>query len=162
MIDEEEVETMIEDANKPLTDDEALEYTKSVRLKAIGSMVGGEKVPTDKDDRKFLVNLLNGLDSQVLSKKRISADQDSAQSQAAAAATIAEVLKDRATQLVFVVAPNTPMDANRVTALGDDISSEFTALPGEMSVGASSETFDTFVDRMGGNLIVDEMKRIED
>lgn len=71
-----------------LSDDEVLAFTRGVRVKVVQQLFTAEAISGDTSDRNLLVNMLNGLDSQAISSKRIVAEKDIADMTSASIATL--------------------------------------------------------------------------
>lgn len=82
-------------AERPETDDGLLDYTNNIRMNLANSMMSGEnKVSTDDSKgMRTLLTLLKDADSQVISKKRITASEKSAEGFADLATALDSYLK---------------------------------------------------------------------
>lgn len=133
-----------------MTDDEVLAYTRGVRVKVVQSLVKTGEVSPDNSDRILLTNMLNGLDSQALNSKKISADQKNADN---TAAVVAELLRTINKNTAF-----TPLGGNSDNII--DVSArvvpnsipDIPALPGEMDVAPAQMDYATFVRSQGRDI----------
>lgn len=75
-----------------LEDKARLELTLRVRENAIRELTKTGKLPEDKMDRAFLVQMLDGMDRTVLTRTKIKTDDQAAKSQADSAKLIADAL----------------------------------------------------------------------
>lgn len=75
------------------SEDLDLDYTQGLRKRLLNLVVKDLKtIPEDKADKSMIIQLLDGMDRQALSKLRIKSDEGSADKQSAAAATIAHLI----------------------------------------------------------------------
>lgn len=78
----------------PQADDDRLDFTQDIRGMIISQLMTGGKAPTtDKDQMNMLDKMLNGIDKQVLGKKRVAVSQDAAKDINAVAKMLEEVSK---------------------------------------------------------------------
>lgn len=124
-------------------DDADLDFVRSTRKRAIAALMA-DGVPKDQEDRKFLVQMLDGVSRDALTKKRIKADEKSNNNAVNAVAMVTEFLnraRPRATPVVEVVGKELPV-------LGAELPRP-TLVPGELSEITASETYYEFAERTG-------------
>lgn len=54
-----------------LDDKRVLDENRKLRRKLISLLTDGDKLPEDKSDKAMLINLMNGLDSEIISRARL-------------------------------------------------------------------------------------------
>lgn len=111
-------------------DKRLLQKVQESREKIIDGLMA-KGVPSDKADREFLIQTLNGTSSTILAKAKIKSDQTAAQNQAATAKSIAEAL------LRFK--PSKGVD--QPPTLPELSLDGFTTNPGESEIGTVPVTF---------------------
>ena len=74
-----------------LEDQQRLERTQQLRDRIVTELTK-DQLPTDAEDRKFLMDALNGIDRVVLTKARLKSDDNSRKSNEETAKTIAALL----------------------------------------------------------------------
>lgn len=78
----------------PQADDDRLDFTQDIRGMVINQLMPGGKAPiSDKDQMGILDKMLNGIDKQVLGKKRVAVSQDAAKDINTVAKMLEEVSK---------------------------------------------------------------------
>jgi len=75
-----------------MSDDEILAFTQNARIGIASKLLANGKIPEDKSDRNLLTNVLDGLDRQVINKKRVDAEVNQANELAAATLSITNLL----------------------------------------------------------------------
>lgn len=61
----------------PETEEERIDQSQGIRQLGIGSVTrNGTYIPTDKDEREFLLKLLDGKDKQSVARLRLNVDKD--------------------------------------------------------------------------------------
>lgn len=137
-------------ASSSMSEDETLAFTQGVRKQLIQKIVKkmvsnapGEMgdVDVDKSDKTLLTALLDGMDRQTLTVKRINVEEKAAQDMGATTAMIATLL----TRL-----PNRPQTADqviegaRVVGFDEDVPAP-ELVPGETEIAAPQLSFDSFM-----------------
>lgn len=125
-----------------MTHDQLLAYTQGLRVRALNAIVEGDKIPTDPDSIQALTKIADGIDRQVLTLKRLAADETNGQ-------------KDRDTALLISAMSNKlAREGNPFFKPGGRILDSAGQLPdiqvveGQMDIGRSTETYGEFVGRM--------------
>lgn len=134
------------DVSVDLNEDQVLARTRGVRLKIVGELT---KIPTgfpaDPDDAKLLVKMLDGLDKQALTTKRMKVDEAIAAGSAASGKELIAALLSRVGH-AYGGAATIIIDAPMLSH--DDVP-EPEALPGELEVGTKQLNFETFMAENG-------------
>lgn len=134
------------DESKSLTDqDDELDlvYVRNTRKRAVNKLM--EKgLPEDKEDRKLLVQMLDGLSRDALTKKRIKSDAKNAGDITNAVGLVTEYL-NRA-RPTAIDPPANP--AKPPPILGSELDRP-TLVPGELSETIARETYYEFAQRTG-------------
>ena len=112
-----------------LEDRRILEKTSRIREEAVDLLVTGG-LPKEKEDREFLINMLNGLDKVAIARSRISADEKAAKTNGETSALIASILR----KVNVGVSPQLNNDVV-IPELPTELS-EITMVPGEMHTGS--------------------------
>ncbi len=126
--------------NNYSTELEDLEFTRSIRKRAVG-MIVGEKIPvTDSEQMKILTTLLTDLDRASIGRMKIKSDDKGNNAVANSQALIAEFLTK--------VVPQNIKHANSgltrsAPTLGSDIPDPL-LVPGETAIGTTNSTYDEF------------------
>lgn len=125
-----------------MSQDEMLQYTQGIRLKAVGQLIEGDRVPTDTDSLNSITKLLDGMDRQALTLKRIAAESEGGQ-------------KDRDTALMIAtMSEKLARGGNPFRKSGDRVLDTGNQLPtieaveGQMDVGRVTETYTDFIQRV--------------
>lgn len=122
-----------------LTTDQQLQYTQGLRMQALGELTADGKLPTDEEGRIFLTKLLDGMDRQSLTLKRIEADNNNSQ-QDREVALMAAALSAK------IARGGNPFRKTNGAAISTDGHlPEIEVIEGQMDVGRSSETFRDFI-----------------
>lgn len=112
-----------------LEDRRILEKTTRIREDAVDQLVTGG-MPKEKEDREFLINMLNGLDKVAIARSRISADEKAAKTSGETTALIASILR----KVNVGLSPQINNDV-AIPELPTELS-EISVVPGEMHTGA--------------------------
>lgn len=117
------------------SDDELLAGTQAVRLRLIDDLTSqGDKMPSDPKDRIALLQTLDGVDRQVLVKKKIKAEEKTADAaQKAAAAVVTAVFQRLGNGDPFAVEGRTGAPPREPGNLIEDVE----IVPGELEMGLS-------------------------
>lgn len=124
-----------------MSQDEMLQYTQGIRLKAVGQLIEGDRVPTDTDSLNSITKLLDGMDRQALTLKRIAAESEGGQ-------------KDRDTALMIATMSEKLRSGNPFRKSGERVLDTSNQLPtleaveGQMDVGRVTETYADFIKRV--------------
>ena len=130
------------DQNQIVNDDEVLDFTHSKRVWLLDQLTAnGTKLPEDVKETKIVAQLLDGMDKQALGKKRIRLDEKVVDTQAGAAAIMANILSMAAGQKPFIVQNAV---AREVPVLGSDVPAPV-LVEGEISTAPYVQDFDTFM-----------------
>lgn len=139
-------------SSMPEDEDEQLIFTQNVRMMAVNQLSSGGQLPvTDKDQMGVLVKLLDGIDKQVLGKKRIvQGDKSNANTAMIAKAleefslTVAKEGTDKVIKASLVDQPvRDPNVFNR------DLTNEFTDIEDdEMALDSQQESSEDFFKRI--------------
>lgn len=121
-----------------MSEDDVLKFTRALRVQAITDLHKNGSLASENSDRNLFVSLVNGLDSQAISVKRIDAEQKSSQGNAA---LIAEIVA-KITPASFQVPAGTVVDVPSRELPAEF--SEVTAVPGETDVNPPQLDFDSF------------------
>lgn len=109
-------------------DEQLLAKTQSVRIKLVDALIKKEIVPGDGDEKRLLMQALDGIDKQVLAKTKIKSDDENQRTQAQTATIIADLLLNTNNQMA-----NAPSDPSS-KALSDSVILDV-IVPGHMDVG---------------------------
>lgn len=128
---------------KPLMSDEAtLAFTQNTRLTIASQLMSKGTIPEDKGDRALLMNVLDGMDRQVINKMRVDAEKDQTNALAAAAVSIGHLLNTvsndvyRTPTPVARELPELPIEC--ITLVEGNL------VEGELSTSYTQETIDEF------------------
>ncbi|ATA65419.1 hypothetical protein CPT_Moabite_167 [Serratia phage Moabite] len=133
----------------PGNDDDRLEFTQSIRMMAVNQLVTDGKVPTDKDSINSLSKLLDGIDKQVIGKKRIQvADKANENDE-----RIAHLLEEMSTRVVRGETPIESMYAGKPTrddkVFSLNMAAEFDDIDdSELVIDKKEESSSEFFERM--------------
>ena len=136
---------MSQENTVPMTEDEILEYTRSVRMRAVNQLTA-EGVPTGNQEAMDVIfKSLDGLDRSAIATKRIKVDEKQGANNAALLQSVvaAVLTSDRKTNF-RVENPVTNHSAPALPETLEDIS----LVPGETDVGLSQDTIEEFKTRM--------------
>lgn len=119
-----------------LQDQQRLELTLGTREAIIRNLVNKGPVPSDPEDRKLLMQSLDGLDRTILSRAKIKSDDTNAKSEAEIAKSVANLLLR--------------MDSRKRTVqpaeMLEDISlPDISTVPGETFIGVEPVKYDTIM-----------------
>lgn len=117
-------------------DSRLLNKIQKTREQIMDHLVKGG-IPTDRNDREFLLQAMNSASSTILNKAKIKSDAAAAQNQAAAAKTIAEVL------LKYKPGKSDATNNN----LPELEMGNFSTNPGETDIGALPVTYDEIMNK---------------
>lgn len=135
-----------------MDDDQVLRFTRGVRIRAVNEMIANPQLSQETSDRIFLKDMLSGLDSQAISKKRLLQDQKNNDNMAA---VVAELLRtvDKNTAFRAPLGTENVIDIP-MREVPRDIP-DIPALPGEMDVCPPQLDYASFVKSQGRD--VDEL-----
>jgi hypothetical protein len=128
---------MSENSNVFDLDDSArLNKTLKIRETIMDDLMSNG-VPTDKEDRSFLISMMDSIDRTVLGKARIKSDEQANKSQQEATDIVAKVLSS-------LSGVNSP--SNKRTQMPVLLESDYKLdlVPGETDIGMQSLDLDTF------------------
>lgn len=121
-------------------DDSILDLTQRVRLRTLKALTqDGSTIPLDKDSINAIAKLADGLDKQVVSKKRLMIEKEG-NDIAAQANAIFRNMSDRVPTLVKGYASGGGAIPTITTPLLEDV----VTVPGETEIGVEITTFETF------------------
>lgn len=120
-----------------------LNKTVSLRERILNEMTE-KHIPEDKDDRKFFLGIIDGLDRTILGKKRIKVEEDLGKSSQALQNAVAEVMlnaaRNRSSGKIRATTPALPPEVT----LGEMVE-------GETAIDPVRETYDDFINRRNAN-----------
>lgn len=121
-----------------MDDDLHLMFTQGTR-KALIKHMTKEGFPEDVKEQRNLLAALKDMDAQALSKKRISVEKESADTDAIVASALLEISKR--------VGNTNPFEGNRESPILIDNSAipKPDLVPGETEIGVTTETYETFI-----------------
>lgn len=130
-----------------MDDDEVLRFTQQTRKGLVDALTNeGKAIPADNKDRMILLETLKHMDQQSLTKKRLVGDAKNAESDRAAALIALRLFQQIGTKNPFEKRDAEP---GRVIDMPDTLLENVEPVPGEMEIGLSSETYDTFTASRG-------------
>lgn len=91
-------------------DDASLEETQRIRMKLIGVMDGVDKIHEDSKMVGSLIKLLDGVDKQVLGKRRIKAQEGGNKATSDMAKAINDAIRQNGSRMVRVDSSEQPTD----------------------------------------------------
>lgn len=121
------------------SDRERLELTQSVRERIIRTLTD-KGLPSDKEDRAFLLEAMNGSDRTVLSKAKIKAEDAASKNAADLTNIVGELLARVSTKREGII-----IDANHQAP---KLASDFTVVnpvEGETIIGVETLTYEKFM-----------------
>jgi len=119
-----------------LEDSARLNKTLKMRETIIDDLTSNG-IPTDKEDRSFLISMMDGIDRTVLGKARIKTDEQSNKSQQEATDIVAKVLSS-------LSGINSPENKRTHMPVLLDCDYQLSLVPGETDIGMQSLDLDTF------------------
>lgn len=124
--------------NDELEDLRILQYTQRVREMAVNALTeGGTVIPTGKGQLEFLTQSLNGLDDQVIKRKRLKIEDKKADNESA----IADLIEQALSQMPTV----TPVTrTTNVVDIPVEQLLERPLVPGETDISITGLTYDNF------------------
>lgn len=121
----------------PETDEEQLKQSQQVRQLGIAMLTkNGAIVPTDKDDREFLLKMLDGKDKVSIQRLRLSSDNDKNANDAMLASQFAAI-----SQQLSGTRPTTPVPGVPIPEFRPDLIPKIETVPGQMDTGTHNITF---------------------
>ena len=124
--------------------DDDLDYTQDIRKQVVNSMFKGGKPPEDLDSVKVLLATLDGIDKQVISKRRLKQVDKGLNNDA----KVAELLEKAQLQAERKGETLVQGPARTVAAMDKNRLPRPTVLPGEMSDEMSEMTANQFFEMM--------------
>jgi hypothetical protein len=118
--------------------EESIKFTQGVRKRIIDEMLAQPTLPSDKDDRNFLMSALDGMDRVTVAKARIKNDESVIKNQERAADLIGEVLKSVRTSSLINLNP-----VERIMEVDYEV---VDVVPGEMEHGIQSLNLEKFLE----------------
>jgi hypothetical protein len=109
-------------------DQNILNKTQSIRINIAERLTQSNPVPADSDEKRLLIQVLDGMDKQVLMKTKIKADDQNQKTQQHTASIIAELLLKTNKAII-----EAPLD-NSVKLLSDSYKLD-TIVPGQLDTG---------------------------
>lgn len=110
-----------------LDDKRVLDENRKLRRKLISLLTDGDKLPEDKSDKAMLINLMNGLDSEIISRARLKVSAKANETTSNLTSLVAQALMQYRPDQHEEHAP-------RILELPSDITIE-DLVPGEMDIG---------------------------
>jgi hypothetical protein len=109
-------------------DQRVLNKTQSIRISIAEKLTKSDPVPGDSDEKRLLVQVLDGIDKQVLMKTKIKTDDQNQKTQQQTATIIAELLLKTNKAII-----ESPLD-NSLKLLSDNYKPD-TIVPGQLDTG---------------------------
>lgn len=124
-------------SSEDLVDQQDLLRTQTVRRKVIDTVMKDGKVPEDIEDRKYLFLALDGLDKQILTRRKVKAEERASQTKTATANLIADILLQTQTKARALNAEpaKTTLDESHQTKL----------VPGQLEIGTINIGIDEII-----------------
>jgi hypothetical protein len=123
-----------------MSEDAVLSFTQATRMGIVRELVKPGKVPEDRGQQALLMQALDGLDRQALTKKKIDADNGMATAQAQAAGIISRLLEHvprvKSGTIIEGVTRELPLLGNAIP--------EPQLVPGEIDTHPTQMDFETF------------------
>ena len=120
--------------------DRDLDHVRAIRLRMIDDLCK-DKIPGDKEDRAFLLSLLDGMDRSAMGRKRIKTDEKVGSNVAHAMSLISEIYKQ--SDVRTLGQSDRPRAA--LPVLEDGV--EVFVVDGELETNPVTEDFDSFMAR---------------
>jgi len=109
-------------------DQDLLNKTQSIRISIAQKLTQSNPIPEDSDEKRLLVQVLDGIDKQVLMKTKIKSDDQNQKTQQHTANVIAELLLKTNKAMI-----EAPID-NSAKLLSDNYKPD-TIVPGQLDTG---------------------------
>ena len=125
-------------SSEDLIDQQDLVNTQDIRRKVISTVMKGGQIPADVEDRRYLFMALDGIDKQILTRRKVKAEERASQTKTATANLIADILlqtQNRSKQIPAEPA-KTNLDENYHTQ----------TVPGQLDVGTINIAIDQIID----------------
>jgi len=130
------------------TEDELLEQTQAVRVGIVNQFVKKGSAPTDDPKQmSALLKTLEGIDKQVLTKKRMAVDEGLGNKHLQAAATIAALFNDSRSKTFNAIPLEGAAPRTEAPTLDDTIPTP-ALVPGELESVGTLESYDSFLKRL--------------
>lgn len=121
----------------PETDEEQLHQSQQIRQLAIATQTkNGAVIPTDKDEREFLIKMLDGKDKVSIQRLRLKTDGDKNANDAALAQQFAAL-----SQHLVGQKPTAPVPGAEIPQFRSDLLPDIEVVPGQMDVGSHNISF---------------------
>lgn len=128
------------------SDNQVLDRTRNLRLKIVDKLAPEGNIPDNEDNTKLLLNVLNDLDRQALSNKKIETEANTVNTAATATEIIADVFARVNGQRIFEKGDREiPLIEG---ALCDDV----TIVPGELDEVSPETDYNSFMERQMASL----------
>lgn len=130
------------DSNRSIFDTKEagiLDELIDVRYRIVQKFTSGDEIPTDEEDRQFLLKAMDGLERTILAKAKIKSDDRHNQNQEDMVDMVASVLK----QIQFVEKEKV-VEGQRQLQLDSSLQPTH-VVPGEMDIGIKEQTFEQFL-----------------
>lgn len=135
------------DHNPNMSDDEVLDFTQSLRRRLIDVITeGGVKMPVDKDSVDILLRSAGDMDRAAIGKKRLKAEDKNAEADRVAAAALARIYAQSTNINPFE--RTIPTSTDVMPACPATLLDNVEAVPGELEIGVSDESYKTFSAKM--------------
>ncbi len=125
-------------SSEDLIDQQDLVNTQDIRRKVISTVMKGGQIPADVEDRRYLFMALDGIDKQILTRRKVKAEERASQTKTATANLIADILLQ--TQNRNKQIPAEPAKTN----LDEDYRTK--TVPGQLDVGTINIAIDQIID----------------
>jgi hypothetical protein len=128
-----------------LTDDDLIAGNQNIRQLLVREMIANG-IPTDNKERYLLLTALGDSDRTALAQKKIGSTEKQGAADRQAALMIAEMAKRYGSASPF----QAPGQLGRIPVIQAGQLDGVELVPGETDIGTSSETYDSFMERLEG------------
>lgn len=125
------------------SDDVLLDETQSLRRKIVEDLTPNGTVPVDPKQTVLLLQTLDSMDRQALTKKRLRVDSENADKAAAAELIAATIMSKYGT----VPPDRSPGARTTPVEIPDALSGPVAVVPGQTFIGLESEDYESFMAR---------------
>ena len=122
-----------------LSDDQILENSQRIRKQIVDKIVEKD-IPTDADTQYVLLSALKDMDKQVIDKKRVAIEDKNSNVASVVAAAVLKI-----SNLMDGADPFKRQSAGLLPQTEIDRLPGYEALPGELEVGVTNQTYDDFM-----------------
>lgn len=132
------------------TDDQVLQTTRSLRLAHIKDQLTNTGMPTSKEDFDIFDRNLRALESTAIANKRIKVDEKQGENSAEMMRIAVMNLQRNLGGDIFAVSEDKRVE--RTVINEQDIRGQGIAVDGELEVGVSEQTYDSYMQDIGDEL----------